>query len=694
MSKHSLVDALLSQMTLEEKVGQLNLAPDADAVDVDQIRSGKTGAVICATSAYAGNDRQTRVRADRINELQKVATEGSRLGIPLLVGRDVIHGHRTVAPIPLGQACSWSLEDVENCATIASQEAQADGIRWMYTPMLDIARDPRWGRVAEGYGEDPFLAAKLGAAAVRGLQRANGERLEMAACAKHFAGYGAVEGGRDYNSGEIGPFTMRNIYLPPFKAAVEAGVASIMTCFNDLGAVPVTANPALVTGVLKGDWGFNGFTVSDWGAVGELMMHGVAASESDAARLAMTAGIDMDMASDCYANTLACLVKEGEVPIEAIDESVRRVLRVKQRLGLFESPFASDAKSVSSSAHQSTLALNRKSVVMLKNNGILPLKSQGRIGLFGPFIEEKAALLGTWCLDGETSDVVSMREACEQEFGCNRLLLSDLPDKSIDMARHCEVGVVCVGESAARTGEANSIAGLDLPAGQLELLQGLKRVGVPVVAVIFAGRPLDLSWLDENVDAILYVFHPGLFGSIAVAEILSGRTSPSGRLPITFPRSVGQIPIYYNHRPTGRPLDPYVRGDSRYLDLLDSPLYPFGFGLTFGEVSYENLEVSSAKEGIGVRCSIRNKGASACDEVVQAYIRDRLSCAARPVKELKAFERISLQAGQTREVSFELSEDALGYFGPDEKWRFEPGDFEVWVGPNAREGPSERATIL
>jgi beta-glucosidase len=684
------VNDLLSKMTLEEKIGQLNLVPNEKEAGADLIKSGGLGSLICASSAYAGNEKQERVRVGNINRLQKIAKEQSRLGIPLLVGRDVIHGHRTVAPIPLGQAATWSPDHIFGASRVASQEAFADGIRWVYTPMLDIARDGRWGRTAESYGEDPYLASVLGKASIEGLQERRDGVLQIAACAKHFVGYGTVEGGRDYNSGEIGPFTMRNIYLPPFKAAVEAGVASIMTCFNDVGGVPVTADPHLIRNILKNEWGFEGFTVSDWGAVAELIEHGIAGDLSEAAALALAAGVDVDMASDAYLNNLTGLVATGKASCEWIDDAVRRLLVVKQDLGLFENPYTdetlADKTHLTAANKETVLELCRKSIVLLKNKGgILPLTPDSqKVGLFGPMMDEQAAMLGTWCLDGQASDVVTLREACQDELGKREYWFSNQVDEAINMARYCDVAIVAVGESAHRTGEANSTTTIDLPPGQLEFIKGVHRIGVPIVAVIYAGRPINLSWLEANVDAILFAWHPGIMGNLAVAEILAGRTRPSGRLPLTFPRCTGQIPIYYNHRRTGRPLDPYSRGVSRYVDEKDSPLYPFGYGLGFGEpAGYSDLRVARLGDKFKVTCAVSGAG---LDEVVQLYIRDQVAVAARPVKELKAFQHVESDGEQV--VEFLLDESHLGYYGPDEKWRVDPGEFEVLVGSDSVRGIS------
>jgi beta-glucosidase len=675
-------------MTTEEKIGQLNLEPNEAGLNVDEIRSGVVGNIICSATAFAGKDKQERVRAARMNELQRIAKE-SRLGIPLLVGRDVIHGHLTVAPIPLGQAASWSPADIEACSMVASREAKADGINWIYAPMLDIGRDARWGRVAEGYGEDPFLCSALGAAAIRGLQNPSNGKPTIAACAKHYVAYGTVEGGRDYNSGEVSAYTLRNIYLPSFKAAIEAGAISVMTCFNDLGGVPVTADAKLVRNLLKEEWGFGGFTVSDWNAVAELIEHRIAENPEAAAELALRAGIDLDMTSKCYKRGLGPLLRAGKAPQAHVDDAVRRILQAKANLGLFEDPFTDE--SLAGREHLSdlnkitTLELARKTPVLLENKGaILPLTPGLKIGLFGPLAQDRGSLLGTWCVDGQVSDVISMWEAMEGEFGKRLVETAVMSDEAISKARYCDVAVAAVGEFPHRSGEANSVTSIELPPGQMEFLEGLKRVGVPIVAVVFGGRPLALTRLSEIADAILFAWHPGTLGSIAIAEILSGKTAPSGRLPITFPRSTGQVPIYYNYRSTGRPLDPWLRGDSRYLDESDAPLYPFGFGLHYSHVAYSDLSVQKSGEAFKVTCAVVNEGATACDEVAQLYLRDHFASAARPVRELKGFQRLALIPNEKRALEFLLTEQQLGFYGPDERWRVEKGEFTAWVGKDSR----------
>ncbi len=683
--------ALLAKMTLAEKAGQLNQAANEGDASVEDLRAGKVGSIICSSSAYAGNERQDRVRAQAINKLQEIAVKESRLGIPLLIARDVIHGHRTVGPIPLGQAASWSTEDIKRGSEVASREAFADGIRWAFTPMMDVSRDPRWGRVAEGFGEDPFLAGRLAKAVIEGIQ---GDDLtqNLAACAKHFVGYGAAEGGRDYNTAEITPYTLRNIYLPPFKEAVAAGVRTVMSCFNEVGGVPATANRRLLTEILKDEWGFRGFVITDWDAVGELILHGVAEDRAHAAELAINAGADMDMATGALVAHLEKLVAEGRVCMETIDTAVMKVLQLKADLGLFENPYTdtalADKVQFTPEGKQTVLELAQKSLVLLKNNGVLPIKPTAKnIGLFGSLIEATDVLNGTWCLDGLAEDVITVKAGFEAAIGKDQVLFpSTLNDESLNQARYCDVAVAVVGEHPQRSGEANSVAYIDLPPGQLEWLQGLKRIGVPIVVVVLSGRPLAIQWLEDNADAILFAFHPGVMGGQAIADVLFGTVNPSGKLPITFPRVTGQIPTYYNRKLTGRPLDPYGAGVSRYVDEKDSPLYPFGFGLSYSSYDYSGLGIDRKDDGYEVVCTVANTSKVDGEEIVQLYIRDRVASLARPIRELKGFERVAIAAEGRRQVRFHLSREEFGFYGADEKWVVEEGAFDIWVGPNSIEG--------
>ncbi|HEY0868421.1 MAG TPA: glycoside hydrolase family 3 N-terminal domain-containing protein [Fimbriimonas sp.] len=680
------IERLLSQMTLAEKIGQLNQVPNSQNLDHDSIRAGSVGSVLCATNPTAGNVAQERVFASYLNELQHLAVEESRLGIPLLFGRDVIHGHRTVAPIPLGQACAWDPGLVERASADAAREARADGLNWTFTPMLDIARDPRWGRIAEGYGEDPFLASQMARSAVRGLQGSDlSDPQRIAACAKHYVGYGAAEGGRDYNTTEITPATLRNVYLPPFKAAVEAGVASVMSAFHEIGGIPSTANRHLLREVLKNEWGFEGMVVSDWASVDELVQHGVAEDRAQAARLALEAGLDMDMVSEVYIQELASLVERGAVGEELLDDAVRRVLRLKLRLGLFERPYTDEALArtvhLRDDHRRNALELAKASVVLLSNReDLLPLPVRGKtLGVFGSMSDVQSQLFGTWTLDGQKDDVVSIVSAMRERFG--RVEHAVLADDCVSRARFCDVVVAVVGESPGRSGEDNSTQSLELPPGQQTFLEALAAVGKPLVVVVVAGRPLAIEWIMDHADAVVWAFHPGGEGGTAIASILVGESSPSGRLPVTFPRSVGQVPLYYSHKSTGRP-DPPA---GRYIDGSDQPLLPFGFGLAYTRFGYSRLEIEG---GDRLRCaaSVRNTGDRPGEEVVQLYVRDLVGSITRPAKELRGFEKVALDPGEEKVVSFELGEEDLGFYLPDERFVVEPGRFLLWIGPNAKEG--------
>ena len=689
------IEDLLGRMTLHEKAGQLNqwfnLGPDQH----DMVRKGEIGSGLLANSSTAGNNRQERIFAKGINEIQKIAVTESRLGIPLIFGRDVIHGYRTVAPIPLGMAATWSPGMVQAANTIAAKEARADGIHWGFSPMLDIARDPRWGRVAEGFGEDPFLAGKLAAAAVKGFQGNEQDAIpkqfpadRIVACAKHFAGYGAAEGGRDYNTTEITPQALHNIYLAPFKAAIQSGCGTVMSAFHDIGGIPLSAHRYLLSDVLKEQWGFGGFVVSDWGAVWELTNHGIAADGKHAAGLACNAGVDMDMCSMVYLGNLPALVEDGKVSEARLNDAVRRVLQIKFALGLFESPYADPDTSQAVHLLSDSLATMRQvaadSMVLLKNNGILPLRPDNlTICLSGPLADRRKELFGCWTPDGQDEEVTTLKEAIASKLGQETCLHHyDLSDDAVKLARSSDVMILAIGESSGRSGEDNCTITIDLPPGQEALVESARRMEIPVVAVVFGGRPLNLTRVMDWADAVLFAWHPGITGGLGVADVLFGDVNPSGRLPITFPRSSGQIPLYYNHRPTGRPMPPRSRRHSRYIDSLDSPLFPFGFGLSYTTFEYGNLilsPVSQASE-ILVTAEVTNTGGRAGTTVVQCYIRDVVASVARPVRELKGFERVSLKAGEVKTIQFRLGPKELSSLDDNGNEVFEPGRFQVWVG--------------
>ncbi len=704
------VSELVSRMTIGEKVGQMIQVHYAGEVSADlrgAIAAGRVGSLLNV------------VDADVANELQRIAAEESRLGIPLLLARDVIHGFRTVLPIPLGQAATWNPELVERGTRVAALEAAATGVNWALAPMIDISRDPRWGRIAESFGEDPYLTGRLAVAMVEGFQ---GDDLSapgtIAACAKHFAGYGASEAGRDYNTTNIPENELRNVYLPPFKAAVDAGVATLMTSFSDLNGVPASGNRFLMQDILRDEWDFDGFVVSDWDSIDQLTDHGFAADGRDAARKAVTAGVNMEMVSRTYAQHLAQLVEDGEVGIERIDQLVGEILRVKFGLGLFENPYT-DPAEFPALANDEHLSVAREtalqSLVLLKNEGsALPLDADelNSIAVIGPLSDKPYEQLGTWIFDGDPAlsqtPLQAIREFVGARVDVNYVRALET-SRSVDTggfaealaaARASDAVAVFLGEESILSGEAHSRADIDLPGAQVELVRALREAGKPVVAFILAGRPLTVQNVLEHVDALVYAWHPGTMGGPAIADVLFGVESPSGRLPVTFPRLVGQIPIYYAHKNTGKPATPetYVHIDdlpvrgaqaafgmtSHHLDAGYTPLFPFGFGLSYTQFIYSDLELSrstvSMSDTLTVQAVVANAGDVEADEVAQLYVRDLVGDVTRPVKELKGFQRIRLQPGEVRTISFELNPVDLAFYGQDMELMTEPGEFHVWVG--------------
>lgn len=692
------VNHLLGQMTLEEKIGQTNQLMRLTEDNKADIRSGSVGSSIFASSAWAGKEVSISAKAEFSNEYQRIAVNETRLGIPMLMARDVIHGHRTVFPIPLAQAAAWDPDMVEQAAAIAAKEASADGIKWFFTPMLDVARDPRWGRVAEGFGEDPYLGSQNAARAVRGYQGSNMAHAEkVAACAKHYAGYGLSEGGRDYDRAEVSMRVMRDVYLPTFHAAVNEGVATIMSGFHDLNGIPVAANRQLLTEILRDEWGFQGLVVSDWNAVFELTQHGIAEDPAHAAALAINAGVDMDMVSLAYLNNLSTLVQNGRVSMEVLDEAVRRILRVKFLTGLFERPYVDPQRAGKVMLLPEHRAAARRfaqeTTVLLKNrSGLLPFGENIRtVAVFGPLAYAQSELFGSWTLDGQGKDVTSIAEAIREAAPASVqvLQLSTLADQAVYRARVADVAVIVVGEHPLRSGEASSISTLDLPAGQREMIAAAHDAGLRIVLVVLAGRPLSITREVEMADAVLYAWQPGVEGGHAIADLLFGQAVPSGKLPISFPRSVGQVPVYYGRKSTGRPTNP-GRDSVGYIDLPITPLFPFGFGLSYTTFSYSNLRVHAPRftaSGTGsFSCDVTNTGAVAADEVVQLYVRDLVGQVTRPMKELKGFQRVRLQPGETRSVRFELPASDLAFTGLADQPVIEPGRYHVWIGPNSVEG--------
>jgi beta-glucosidase len=679
------IDSLLARMTLEEKVGQLNLPSvfgPVSPAQLDLVRKGLVGGFLNLDGAQAARD------------IQRVAMEQSRLHIPLLLGLDVIHGYRTIFPIPLAEAGTWDPEIAEATARSAAREARAAGVNWTFAPMVDIARDPRWGRIAEGSGEDPYLGSLMAAARVRGFQTS------ILATAKHFAAYGGAEAGREYNTVDVSERTVRDIYLPPFKAAVDAGAGSIMSAFNEIAGIPSSANPWLTNTVLRGEWGFDGLVVSDWTSIAELIPHGIAATRADAGRLALAAGVDMDMVSQIYLDSLPALVQSGRVPITQVDSAVRRILREKLRLGLFEDPNRGVMATPPPLDRELARRVARESIVLLRNEGgLLPLGANAKtIAVIGPLAADSVAPLGPWHTRGQPGDVVSVLTAIRERAGAGATVLhaagTGLTDAdtsgiaaAVALARRADVTVLVVGEPDSMSGEASSRARLDLPGVQERLQQAVVATGKPVVLVLMNGRPLILSWAAEHVPAIVETWFLGIETGHAVADVLFGDVNPSGRLPVSFPRTVGQIPIYYNAKNTGRPAVAGQHFTSKYLDIPNSPLFPFGYGLSYTSFGYRDLRLRAARLGpadtLVVTVTVANSGTRAGTEVAQLYVRDDVGSVTRPVRELKGFQRVALAPGETRSVEFRVPVRSLAFWDGAMKFVVEPGTFHVFVGSNS-----------
>jgi beta-glucosidase len=721
------VDELLSQMTIEEKVGQLNqlfyfkqfMKPE---MMEPGIREGKIGSLLFVTDPAI------------INRFQKIAVENSRLKIPLLFGFDVIHGFHTIFPVPLAMASSWDPALVEHAQSVAASEARAVGIRWTFAPMVDIARDPRWGRIVEGAGEDPFLGSRMAAAHVRGFQGQDPAGPgRVLACMKHFAGYGAASGGRDYDSVYIADAELHNVYLPPFKAAVDAGVGSAMSAYMDLNDVPATGNAFLLRDVLRKTWGFKGFVVSDANAVGNLVTHGFAEDKSDAAYRALTAGVDLEMSlpgdpiASAYATSLTKLVQEGRVTKVQLDEAVRRILEAKFKLGLFENPYVDEARvaTIHNNPEHRRLArvAAQRSTILLRNEGnLLPLvkgdQKVSSVAVIGPLADSKRDIRGSWTFVDDVNSAVTVLEGIRLKVGPSvkveyapgvdiargypsifEIMNGRRPaawseaqkraefEKAVSLARSSDVAILVLGEHEEMSGEAASQSTIDLPGQQLELLKAISALGKPVVLVLINGRPLDISWANSNIPAILEAWHPGTEGGNAVADILYGDASPGGKLPVTWPRSAGQIPIYYAHNLTQEP-EAKKNFTSRYWDIPTSPLYPFGYGLSYTTFSFSNLRVNKPEMKVGesteVSVDVENTGRRAGDEVAQLYIHQRYGSASRPVRELKGFERVALAPGEKRTVRFTLGRSELTYWsGAVKDWVQEPAVFDLWVGADS-----------
>lgn len=727
------IDNLMGKMTLQEKIGQLNLPVSGEIVtgqakssDVaGKIRKGQVGGLFNVKGV------------ENIREVQKIAVEQSRLKIPLLFGMDVIHGYETVFPIPLALSCSWDMEAIKESARIAAKESSADGICWTFSPMVDICRDPRWGRMAEGGGEDPYLGSEISAAMVKGYQGDDlTDKNTIMACVKHFALYGAPEAGRDYNTVDMSHLSMFNNYFPPYKAAIDAGVGSVMTSFNVVDGIPATGNKWLMTDVLRDRWGFDGFVVTDYTAISEMIAHGMGDLQQVSA-MSLSAGTDMDMVADGFLTTLEKSLKEGKVTMAEIDKACRRILEAKYKLGLFDDPYkycdASRVKKDIFTAENRAVArkIATETFVLLKNeNNLLPLQRKGKIALVGPLANTKANMPGTWSVAAASDKYNSLYESMKQSLAGKAEVLyakgsnlmydaqreaeatmfgremrdprsaQELLDEALNVASQADVIVAAVGESSEMSGESSSRTNLEMPDAQRDLLTALKKTGKPVVLVYFAGRSTVMTWEQENFPAILNVWFGGSEAADAICDVVFGDVSPSGKLTTTFPKNVGQIPLYYNHLNTGRPLEAgkwFSKFRSNYLDIDNDPLYPFGYGLSYTTFRYGDLQLSNnsmnEKGKITASVTVTNTGNYDADEIVQMYIRDMVGSVARPVKELKGFERIHLKKGESRTVSFDITAKQLKFYNSALNWVCEPGEFEVMVGGNSRDVQTKKFSL-
>jgi beta-glucosidase len=703
------VQSLLARMTLDQKIGQMSQStsmatPLSDAIN-EEIRLGKWGSFLNAGSP-----------ADRA-KAQRTARNESPLGIPLLFGRDVIHGYHTIFPIPLGQAASWDPELIEEAARIAAREARQEGIRWAFAPMVDIARDPRWGRIAESPGEDPYVGEIVAAAVVRGFQGASlNDPTSVAACVKHFAGYGAAEAGRDYNSAWIPELLLRDVYLPPFHAALNAGAATLMTAFNTLNGVPATGNAFLIRDILRGEWKFSGVVVSDYTAIQEMVLHGYATEARDAARVALRAGIDMEMVSTAYRDHLKSLVSSGQVPMSWIDAATANILRLKFRLGLFDEPPMVPAESrITPESRAVARRLATESAVLLQNERhVLPIaESVGSVAVIGPLADSALDQMGTWSMDGRQEDVETPLVALRRMLGDSRVLYSaglknsrstdtDGFAAALAVAGKADVVLLFLGEEQILSGEARSRAFLNLPGAQEELVREIAKAGKPMAGVIMAGRPLTFHQAAASLQAVLWAWHPGTMGGPALADLLFGRAVPSGKLTVTFPRTVGQVPIYYAHLNTGRPASTEELGvpmgnpadpkgyTSKYIDVDFTPEYPFGYGISYTEFQYSDLKTSAAAIDptgtLSISAKVTNRGSRAAAEIVQLYVHPVAASVAQPVRLLKGFQRVPLAPGETKAVAFTLRAADLAFHNQRMQLVTEPGRYQVWIAPDSVRG--------
>lgn len=727
------VDDLMSKMTLQEKIGQLNLMVAGDITTGQAMNTQVGGAIAAGNMGGIFNIKG----AKEIREMQELAVKKSRMGIPLLVGMDVIHGYETIFPIPLALSCSWDMAAVEQSAAIAAKEASADGINWTFSPMVDVTLDARWGRYSEGNGEDPYLGSLITKAMVKGYQGDYSRTDNIMACVKHFALYGASESGRDYNTVDMSRVRMYNQYLPPYKAGAEAGAGTFMSSFNLVDGVPATANKWLLDDLLRGEWGYDGMVVTDYGSIGEMLSHSVSANLQEAAAQALKAGTDMDMCSMGFIATLEKSLKEGKVSETDIDKACRRVLEAKYKLGLFQNPYKyCDPKRrkkdiFNDENRRAARDIAAETFVLLKNEGnLLPLKKQGKVALIGPLANTRANLAGTWCVAYTPDKYSTLKEGMERALAGKATLLyaqgsnitrdaelqkagefgktiergddAQMKAEALAVAKEADVIVAALGETADMSGECASRTDLCLPDVQMELLQELNKLGKPIVLLNFSGRPTVMNWENENIPAILNVWFGGSEAADAICDVVFGDKVPSGKLTMSMPQAVGQEPLYYNHQPTGRPVPEgtkeFRKYQSNYLDVRNDPLYPFGYGLSYTTFSYSDLQLSATEMSptgsVEASVTVTNTGNVDATEIVQLYIRDLVASVSRPVKELKGFERITLKAGESKNVTFTITPEMLKFYNYDLKYVLEPGDFSIMVGPNSRDLKTAKLTVL
>lgn len=727
------VDDLMSKMTLQEKIGQLNLMVAGDITTGQAMNTQVGGAIAAGNMGGIFNIKG----AKEIREMQELAVKKSRMGIPLLVGMDVIHGYETIFPIPLALSCSWDMAAVEQSAAIAAKEASADGINWTFSPMVDVTLDARWGRYSEGNGEDPYLGSLITKAMVKGYQGDYSRTDNIMACVKHFALYGASESGRDYNTVDMSRVRMYNQYLPPYKAGAEAGAGTFMSSFNLVDGVPATANKWLLDDLLRGEWGYDGMVVTDYGSIGEMLSHSVSANLQEAAAQALKAGTDMDMCSMGFIATLEKSLKEGKVSETDIDKACRRVLEAKYKLGLFQNPYKyCDPKRrkkdiFNEENRRAARDIAAETFVLLKNEGnLLPLKKQGKVALIGPLANTRANLAGTWCVAYTPDKYSTLKEGMERALAGKATLLyaqgsnitrdaelqkagefgktiergddAQMKAEALAVAKEADVIVAALGETADMSGECASRTDLRLPDVQMELLQELNKLGKPIVLLNFSGRPTVMNWENENIPAILNVWFGGSEAADAICDVVFGDKVPSGKLTMSMPQATGQEPLYYNHQPTGRPVPEgtkeFRKYQSNYLDVRNDPLYPFGYGLSYTTFSYSDLQLSATEMSptgsVEASVTVTNSGKVDATEIVQLYIRDLVASVSRPVKELKGFERITLKAGESKNVTFTITPEMLKFYNYDLKYVLEPGDFSIMVGPNSRDLKTAKLTVL